>query len=309
MRAAHLDRPRLLQRHQRVPARRRAGTERRAGRHPAAARARRYRDWRVATTLRCRARAARRRYGFGTLRARRLRRADRPSGGDGRLRARRLRAHGGCRTRSSITGRHRRRTSTRLARDLKRVCERRSRLFEPRAGARRCERYVFMTMAVGDGYGGLEHRASTALICSRARPAVAGHERRDDEGYRTFLGLVQPRVFPHLERQAHQAGGVRALRPAAGELHALLWLVRRLHPLLRRPDAGARRPDRRKRPTARCSARRSTRVLRGSGRHQAERGRIELRRLDQVLPPGRELRRTPSSATTPRARWSRCAST
>ena len=38
------------------------------------------------------------------------------------------------------------------------------------------------------------------------------------EGYRTYLGL-QPRVLPYVEREAHQAGGVRAVRPVEGKLH------------------------------------------------------------------------------------------
>jgi predicted metalloprotease with PDZ domain len=50
-----------------------------------------------------------------------------------------------------------------------------------RAGTKKApiDRYVFMTMAVGDGYGGLEHRASTALICARADlPSTAQARRR-----------------------------------------------------------------------------------------------------------------------------------
>ena len=40
-------------------------------------------------------------------------------------------------------------------------------MFEPKSKKAPVERYVFMTQAVTDGYGGLEHRASTALICNR----------------------------------------------------------------------------------------------------------------------------------------------
>ncbi|MCK7499210.1 MAG: hypothetical protein MZW92_58590 [Comamonadaceae bacterium] len=32
---------------------------------------------------------------------------------------------------------------------------------------------MFLLHAADDGYGGLEHRASTALIAARARPAAA----------------------------------------------------------------------------------------------------------------------------------------
>ena len=55
----------------------------------------------------------------------------------------------------------------RLTADLARVCEAQIRLFEPRSKKAPFSRYTFLTMAVGDGYGGLEHRNSTALICKR----------------------------------------------------------------------------------------------------------------------------------------------
>jgi hypothetical protein len=49
------------------------------------------------------------------------------------------------------------------------------------------DRYVFMTMAVGDGYGGLEHRASTALICARADlPTTASSSKEISDGYLQF---------------------------------------------------------------------------------------------------------------------------
>lgn len=82
----------------------------------------------------------------------------------------------------------------RITADLKKICEAQIALFEP--GSRRApmERYVFMTMVVGDGYGGLEHRASTALICSRGDLPVIG-KREMTDGYRTFLGLCSHEYF------------------------------------------------------------------------------------------------------------------
>src|SRR5438034_10591659 len=82
-----------------------------------------------------------------------------------------------------ITGRHAADTR-RLQRDLKRLCEHHMRFFGKPAPM---NRYVFLVTAVGEGYGGLEHRASTALLCSRddlpreGQPGVS-------EPYRTFLG-------------------------------------------------------------------------------------------------------------------------
>ncbi len=97
----------------------------------------------------------------------------------------------------------------RLAADLKRVCETHIRLFHGAGATRRevpFDRYVFLTLAVGDGYGGLEHRASTALICARHDLPHAGL-KNTSEGYRTFLGLCSHEYF--------HAWNVKRIRPAA----------------------------------------------------------------------------------------------
>ncbi|OGB21641.1 MAG: peptidase M61 [Burkholderiales bacterium RIFCSPLOWO2_02_FULL_57_36] len=83
---------------------------------------------------------------------------------------------------------------TRLTTDLKKICERQITFFEPKTKRAPMQRYVFMTLAVGDGYGGLEHRASTALICARADLPVKGRQEMTD-GYRTFLGLCSHEYF------------------------------------------------------------------------------------------------------------------
>ena len=84
----------------------------------------------------------------------------------------------------------------RICADLKRICETQIAFFEPRTKKAPMERYVFMTMVVGDGYGGLEHRASTALICSRADlPTTAQKGKEPSEGYMKFLGLCSHEYF------------------------------------------------------------------------------------------------------------------
>jgi predicted metalloprotease with PDZ domain len=93
----------------------------------------------------------------------------------------------------------------RLSADLKKICETHIALFEPEARRAPMQRYVFMTLAVGDGYGGLEHRASTALICSRADLPVKG-QKEMSEGYRTFLGLCSHEYF--------HAWNVKRIKPA-----------------------------------------------------------------------------------------------
>ncbi|KQV44941.1 M61 family metallopeptidase [Duganella sp. Root336D2] len=84
----------------------------------------------------------------------------------------------------------------RVCADLKQICEAQIAFFEPRTKKAPMERYVFMTMVVGDGYGGLEHRASTALFCSRADlPTTAQKGKEPSEGYMKFLGLCSHEYF------------------------------------------------------------------------------------------------------------------
>jgi predicted metalloprotease with PDZ domain len=86
----------------------------------------------------------------------------------------------------------------RIAHDVQKICAAQIKLFEPKTQAApfldSSDRYVFMTMAVGEGYGGLEHRASTALICNRADLPITG-QAVQSEGYRQFLGLVSHEYF------------------------------------------------------------------------------------------------------------------
>jgi predicted metalloprotease with PDZ domain len=96
-----------------------------------------------------------------------------------------------------ITGRHDC-DMQRLATDLKKICEYQIRFFHgPRAQAKSVPyaRYVFLTWALGEGnYGGLEHRASTALICGRNDLPYPGMKGTTD-AYRTFLGLASHEYF------------------------------------------------------------------------------------------------------------------
>lgn len=81
--------------------------------------------------------------------------------------------------------------AARLAADAAKVCAAQRALF---GGEPKLDRYLFLTRVVGAGYGGLEHRASSALICARAdlpRPGMNGMTRE----YRAFLGLVSHEYF------------------------------------------------------------------------------------------------------------------
>lgn len=84
----------------------------------------------------------------------------------------------------------------RLSADLKKICETQIAFFEPKSKQAPMKRYVFMTLAVGDGYGGLEHRASTALICARADlPSTTATSKDISDGYLQYLGLCSHEYF------------------------------------------------------------------------------------------------------------------
>lgn len=92
----------------------------------------------------------------------------------------------------ALYGRHRADLG-RLARDLSKVCEAQIRFFGEQAPF---EGYLFLVTAVGQGYGGLEHRASTSLLCSRDDLPQAGEsEANPGERYKTFLGLCSHEYF------------------------------------------------------------------------------------------------------------------
>lgn len=121
--------------------------------------------------------------------------------------------------RIAVAGRHQA-DMPRLARDLKVLCEHHLRFF---GGPAPTDRYVFMVNALGEGYGGLEHRASTALVCARDELPARGSSAVS-EGYRTFLGLASHEYF--------HTWNVKRIKPAAFTPYdldrenytALLWV-------------------------------------------------------------------------------------
>ena len=114
----------------------------------------------------------------------------------------------------------------RLLTDAKRICEaqiafwhaaRRDEVGEAGKSARRgkagkppFERYVFLHNLVEEGHGGLEHRASTALISPRrdmpTRPVNPQARPDTSEGYANLLGLISHEYF--------HTWNVKRLRPA-----------------------------------------------------------------------------------------------
>jgi len=101
-----------------------------------------------------------------------------------------------------------------LAQDLKAICLEQASLF---ADDLPVSEYRFLTMVVENGYGGLEHKSSTALVCSPDDLPVTSQTKQTAE-YRRFLGLcsheyfhlwnvkrIKPRVFQEqgLQTEVH----------------------------------------------------------------------------------------------------------
>jgi predicted metalloprotease with PDZ domain len=81
----------------------------------------------------------------------------------------------------------------RLLADTRRICEAQIQFWH---GRRKPDfaHYVFMLNATEDGYGGLEHRQSTALICSR-KDLPRKSRPLPTDGYTTLLGLISHEYF------------------------------------------------------------------------------------------------------------------
>jgi predicted metalloprotease with PDZ domain len=146
----------------------------------------RYRDWRVATSM---SRKSAPEHGFGTYLASDYEELIDHPVQMGSFDLARFRA-AGVPHEIALSGRHRA-DLERLSADLRRLCEWHIGLFGERAPM---ERYVFLVSALGEGYGGLEHRASTALVCAREDLPHKGVAPRG-EAYRTFLGLCSHEYF------------------------------------------------------------------------------------------------------------------
>jgi predicted metalloprotease with PDZ domain len=92
-----------------------------------------------------------------------------------------------------------------LIADTKAICETEIRFWHGAqakgAKAAPFKSYLFMLNAVHDGYGGLEHRNSTALICNRKdlprkeRQTLAPTKHKQPEGYTVLQGLISHEYF------------------------------------------------------------------------------------------------------------------
>ena len=97
----------------------------------------------------------------------------------------------------------------RLLADSRRICEAQIDFWHrPDQSRPPFSRYVFLLNAVEDGYGGLEHRASTALVAARRDLPRAQQARTDapSDGYVTLLALISHEYF--------HTWNVKRLKPA-----------------------------------------------------------------------------------------------
>ena len=101
----------------------------------------------------------------------------------------------------------------RLLADTQKICEAEIRFWHGATSAKNrppFNSYVFMLNAVDDGYGGLEHRNSTALICNRKDlprfDTSKANEPNVSEGYTTLRGLISHEYF--------HTWNVKRLRPS-----------------------------------------------------------------------------------------------
>ena len=90
----------------------------------------------------------------------------------------------------------------RLLADVQRICEAQIAFW----GDAPFERYSFLLWAVEEGHGGLEHRASTALICARRELPTAAEGAAPSDNYARLLGLFSHEYF--------HAWNVKRLRPS-----------------------------------------------------------------------------------------------
>jgi predicted metalloprotease with PDZ domain len=92
-----------------------------------------------------------------------------------------------------------------LLADMKAICDTEMVFWHGR-GKPAHDHYLFLISAVADGYGGLEHRFSTALICKRDDLPRLGQSKPSD-GYVGLLGLISHEYF--------HTWNVKRLRPAS----------------------------------------------------------------------------------------------
>lgn len=110
--------------------------------------------------------------------------------------------------------------------DLKAICEAHITFFDPAHQVTPFSEYIFHVNVVGNGYGGLEHRSSTALICKRSDLPYASQssQAQDIKAYQDFLGLCSHEYFHSWMIKKVQPLAFQPYRLNQRNYTKLLWL-------------------------------------------------------------------------------------
>ena len=111
----------------------------------------------------------------------------------------------------------------RLLADTRRICETQIAFWHGRRKPKPpFKRYLFLLNAVEEGYGGLEHRASAALIGAR-RDLPRSAQATASEGYLTLLGLISHEYFHTWNVKRLKPRELLRIDHARENYSALLW--------------------------------------------------------------------------------------
>ncbi|GGD53401.1 M61 family metallopeptidase [Lacimicrobium alkaliphilum] len=83
----------------------------------------------------------------------------------------------------------------RICADVEKICQHHIELFEPQSQQAPFTEYWFLTNVLPNGFGGLEHKNSTALLCSTFDLATKSEKGNKTEAYMTFLSLISHEYF------------------------------------------------------------------------------------------------------------------
>jgi predicted metalloprotease with PDZ domain len=111
----------------------------------------------------------------------------------------------------------------RLTQDLQAICSSTINLFEPKTKRAPFNNYLFLVNTVHNGYGGLEHRNSTALLCRRDQIPQQG-SALEEPAYRDFLGLCSHEYFHAWLVKRIQAKAFQPYDLSTRNHTTLLWL-------------------------------------------------------------------------------------
>ena len=110
----------------------------------------------------------------------------------------------------------------RLIKDTETICNAQMQLWHGKNRKKPAhDRYTFMLATVDEGYGGLEHQHSTALICKRADLPQLG--KKNSAGYEDLLGLISHEYFHTWNVKRMRPSELEKINYASENYTELLW--------------------------------------------------------------------------------------